>query len=188
MLGVSRRSFDTNTLSCWSNPKKAMGLLTWRPQQLLQLLTPLLFLFLAVGPRPGRAAPLGEYFSLANADAYAEAALRTLGDVESLVSDKDYAVRLLSTLDKASVAAGYKSSACATASAGLSSGDIWRIHHGIFLRKGVGCTGEIPAGARGAVEDAMQVHGYCRDGMLCCTLLLSAVIDFVCLGIGFGVL
>ena len=82
--------------------------------------------------------PLDEYFSPADADAYVEAAVRALGDAESSIADKDYAVRLLGALGSASVASGYKSSACAAVVAALANGDLERIHHGINLGAGVG--------------------------------------------------
>lgn len=119
---------------------------------------PLLLVVLLLAAIHGTfAAPLGEYFSPADADAYVEAALRTLGDSEADVTSKDYAVRLLKALDHASAATGYKSSACAAVSSVLASGDLAGIHHGLSLRDGVGCTGGIPLEARGAIEAAIQV-------------------------------
>lgn len=134
-----------------------MQMALWHTLQLLILL---------VLSHSAIAAPLGENFSQANADAYVEAALRTLGDAEASVSDKDYAVQLLGALDKASVAIGYKSSACATVSSALLSKDLERIHHGISLRNGVGCTGPIPASVSGAIQAAMEVNSRPSAGVL----------------------
>lgn len=94
---------------------------------------------------------------MTSADAFAEAALRTLGDAGSSVSDKDYAVRVLRSLGKGSVAIGYKSSTCAAASAGLATGILDQIYHGISLTTGVGCSGSIPDAVGGVIEDALQV-------------------------------
>lgn len=117
--------------------------------------------FLAAGnaPVPAFAAPLGEYFSPTDADAYVEAAVRTLGASDSSVLDKDYAVRLLGALSNSSVAAGYKSSACLAAAAGLSSGDLEQIHHSISLATGVGgCTNAKAWRASEQVERAVSVR------------------------------
>lgn len=114
-------------------------------------------------------APLKEHFSLNDADAYVEVAVKTLGDGAATASDKDYAVRLLDALGNGSVAKGIKPSACTTASAGVTGGDLAGIHHGISLRVGVGCAGETAsAKASGAIEQAMQVRaGYCSLGGQC---------------------
>lgn len=135
--------------SCEAGALDAMRLL---PRSTLSLLLPVSL------PWSTCAAPLGEYFSPANADAYMEAAVRTLADAGTSVLDKDYAVQLLGALSQASVATGYKSSACSMAQAELSSGDLGRIHHGISLRAGVGCTGSIPEAISGVIENALQVH------------------------------
>ncbi|CAM9901470.1 unnamed protein product, partial [Scytosiphon promiscuus] len=104
------------------------------------------------------AAPLVDYFSPADAEAYVEAAVRALGDTGSSLADRDYAVRLLVALGKPSVASGYKSSACSAAAAGLSSDDLERIHHGVSLANGVGgCSNTKTWRASEAVAEAMTV-------------------------------
>lgn len=116
------------------------------------------FLLAAHAPAASVAAPLGEYFSPADADAYVEAAVRMLGDAESSLQDKDYAVRLLTALDNASVASGYKSSACSAAAAGVSSEDLEQIYHGISLATGVGgCAVAKTWRASEAVQATMEV-------------------------------
>lgn len=107
---------------------------------------------------PALAAPLCEYFSPADADSYVEAAVRALGDAESSIEDKDYAVRLLGTLDTASVALGYKSSACSAVVAALASGDLEQIHHGISLSAGVGrCSNAKARQSSDRVAEALEV-------------------------------
>lgn len=114
-------------------------------------------------PAPALAAPLGEHFSPADVDAYIESAMRTLGDGESTIIDKDYAVRLLEALDSSSMASGYKSSACSVAVAALSSGNLERIHHGISLGSGVGgCSTAKTWRASEQVADAMEVWHACK--------------------------
>lgn len=104
------------------------------------------------------AAPLVEHFSRADGEAYVEAAARALGDAGSSLADKDYAVRLLGALDNPSVASGYKSSACSAAAAGLGSGDLEQIHHGISLGSGVGgCANAKTWRASEEVAEAMKV-------------------------------
>lgn len=104
------------------------------------------------------AAPLVDYFSPADAEAYVEAAVRALGDTGSSLADRDYAVRLLVALGSPSVASGYKSSACSAAAAGLSSDDLERIHHGVSLADGVGgCSNAKTWKASEAVAEAMTV-------------------------------
>lgn len=104
------------------------------------------------------AAPLVEHFSRADREAYVEAAARALGDTKSSLADKDYAVRLLAALDNASVASGYKSSACSAAAAGLGSGDLDQIHHAISLSNGVGgCDNAKTWRASEEVAEAMKV-------------------------------
>lgn len=141
-------------------------------------------LAVVISVQPGFSAPLRECFSSADADAYVEAAVRTLGDGEATVSDKDYAVRLLQALDSGSVATGYKSSACVTASAGLDSGDLAGIHYGISLRAGVGCPGEVSAEVSGVIEQAMQVGLFHEDGgrgwVLLCVPVFASSRDFTC--------
>lgn len=111
------------------------------------------------------AAPLGEHFSPADADAYVEAAVRSLGDPESSVKDRDYAVRLLQALERSSVASGYKSSACSAVAAGLTSGDLERIHHGISLSGGVGgCTTAKTWRASEQVAAALEVINFVLRG------------------------
>ncbi|CAM9746004.1 unnamed protein product [Ectocarpus sp. 4 AP-2014] len=115
-----------------------------------------LFLLAILGPA-ARAAPLVDHFSEADGDAFVEAAVRALGDPDSSLEDRDYAVRLLAALDKPSVASGYRSSACSVAAAGLSSGDLEQIHHGISLADGVGgCTNAKTWRASEEVADAMK--------------------------------
>lgn len=105
------------------------------------------------------AAPLVDHFSQADGEAYVEAAVRALGDSESSLADKDYAVRLLGALDNPSVASGYKSSACSAAAAGLGSGDLGQIHHGISLGNGVGgCANAKTWRASEEVAEAMKVR------------------------------
>lgn len=145
-----------------------------------------LAILLAVGfpVQQGFAAPLRECFSSADSDAYVEAAVRTLGDGEATVSDKDYAVRLLKALDNASVATGYKSSACVTVSAGLASGDLAGIHHGISLRAGVGCAGEVSGQVSEAIEESMQVQWGGGAPLLCCVCVCVRLVAVVLRGGG----
>lgn len=118
-------------------------------------------------PPAALAAPLVDHFSRADGEAYVEAALRALGDPESSLADKDYAVRLLAALGNPSVASGYKSSACSAAAAGLGSGDLAQIHHGISLGNGVGgCTNAKTWRASEEVVEAMKV---CMCVRLVCT-------------------
>lgn len=125
---------------------------------------PLLVLVI-LGPA-ARAAPLVDRFSAADGDAFVEAAVRALGDADSSLEDRDYAVRLLAALDKPSVASGYRSSACSVAAAGLSSGDLEQIHHGISLADGVGgCANAKTWRASEEVADAMKVCGFVRQGV-----------------------
>lgn len=106
------------------------------------------------------AAPLVDHFSPADGEAYVEAALRALGDPDSTLTDKDYAVRLLEALDKPSVASGYKSSACSAVAAGLGSGDLKQIHHGISLGNGVGGCANAKTWGKASEEvvEAMKVR------------------------------
>lgn len=111
-------------------------------------------------PAPVLAAPICEHFSRADTDAYVEVAVRTLGNLGSSLEDKDYAVRLLRALDKSSVASGYKSSACSTATAAVLSGDLGQIHHGISLAAGVGgCSSNTAKVVESAIEQVAEtVH------------------------------
>ncbi len=103
-------------------------------------------------------APLVDHFTAGDGEAYVEAAVRALGDAGSSLADKDYAVKLLEALGKPSVASGYKSSACSAAAAGLGSGDLEQIHHGIGLAGGVGgCANAKTWAASEQVADAMKV-------------------------------
>lgn len=105
------------------------------------------------------AAPLVDYFSPADAEAYVEAAVRALGDAGSSLADRDYAVKLLVALGNPSVASGYKSSACSAAAAGLSSDDLEHIHHGVSLANGVGgCSNAKNWRASEAVAEAITVR------------------------------
>lgn len=132
-------------------------------------------------PAISLAAPLGEHFSPADADAYVEAAVRMLGDMESSLQDKDYVVRLLATLDNASVASGYKSSACSVAAAGLSSADLEQIYHGISLATGVGgCAAAKTWRASEQVQATMEVRQYARHRrscMLWCAVMVSSLLS-----------
>ncbi|CAM9351050.1 unnamed protein product [Ectocarpus fasciculatus] len=115
-----------------------------------------LLLLAILGPA-ARAAPLVDHFSAADGDAFVEAAVRALGDADSSLVDRDYAVRLLVALDKPSVASGYRSSACSVAAAGLGSGDLGQIHHGISLADGVGgCANAKTWRASEEVAEAMK--------------------------------
>ncbi|CAM9448596.1 unnamed protein product [Ectocarpus sp. 12 AP-2014] len=115
-----------------------------------------LLLLAILGPA-ARAAPLVDHFSAADGDAFVEAAVRALGDPDSSLEDRDYAVRLLAALDKPSVASGYRSSACSVAAAGLGSGDLEQIHHGITLADGVGgCANAKTWRASEEVADALK--------------------------------
>ncbi|CAM9663092.1 unnamed protein product, partial [Sphacelaria rigidula] len=125
--GTPTRTTTTTIITTKMRPER----MPWRRTLFLAVATGII---VTIHAPCAAGAPLKEHFSLNDADAYVEVAVKTLGDGAATASDKDYAVRLLDALGNGSVAKGIKPSACTTASAGVTGGDLAGIHHGISLR------------------------------------------------------
>ena len=147
--------------------------------------SPLLLLLVALLAPSALGAPLVEHFTAGDGEAYVEAAVRALGDADSSLVDKDYAVRLLGALGKPSVASGYKSSACSVVAAALGGGggggggDLEQIHHGISLGNGVGgCANAKTWAASEEVADAMKVRRRLAVFVCVCVCLSLFVVRY----------